>query len=97
MQIPNPNTRLLETEKGQERVRKARERIDAGRRQRAPAGEAVPAIEDGAAEGAVAAEPVLLGRPEPDSEMPAGEAAGEPEARVAPRELESREEAREPK
>ena len=90
-------TKLLETEEGQERVRKARERIDAGRRQRAPAGEAVPAIEDGAAEGAVAAEPVLLGRPEPDSEMAAGEAAGEPEVRVAPRELESREEAREPK
>ena len=54
-------------------------------------------IEDGAAEGAVAAEPVLLGRSEPDSEMAAGEAAGEPEVRVAPRELESGEEAREPR
>ena len=92
-------TRLLETEKGQERVRKARARVDAGRRQReAPGGgDEIPAIEDGAAEGAVAEEPVLLGRPEPDSEMAAGEAAGEPETRSAPRELESREEAREPK
>ena len=80
--------KLLESEEGSERVRKAQERKEAGRQPREAA--AVPAIEAGE-------EPVLEGRPQPDAEMAAEEAAGAPLESDAPRELERREEEREPK
>ena len=80
--------KLLESEEGSERVRKALERKEAGRQPREAA--AIPAAEAGE-------EPVLEGRPQPDAEMAAEEAAGAPLERIAPRELERREEEREPK
>ncbi|CAE7031422.1 unnamed protein product [Symbiodinium sp. CCMP2592] len=77
---------LQKTEDGKARIDAARARLDAGRR---------PKNQGGAPAAAAAANaPVLVGAPEPDAEMAAGEAAGEPEPRGAARELQEREDVR---
>ena len=77
---------LMKTDEGKRRIDSAKSRIEAGRRPKEPR------VEGGAGVVAeIAAEPVLAGTPEPDAEMAAGEAVGEPLERIAPRELEDRE------
>ena len=77
---------LMKTDAGKERIEKAKARVEAGRRPKAPR------CEGGDAEAVDAADvPALVDRPEPDAEMAAGEAAGEPLDRVAPQELMERE------
>ncbi|CAE7546001.1 unnamed protein product [Symbiodinium natans] len=77
---------LQKTEEGRARIEAVRDRLNAGRRPK-PGG--------GAPEAVVAANaPVLVGAPEPDAEMAAGEAAGEPLERNVAKDLREREEAR---
>ena len=77
---------LQKTEEGRARIEAVRDRLNAGRRPK-PGG--------GAPEAVVAASaPVLVGAPEPDAEMAAGEAAGEPLERNVAKDLREREEAR---
>ena len=101
----NPECRLRiqrelnKTPEGQERIKRAKARVEAGKRPRAAGAEegAAPpaAIAGGAEPPAAEGVPALQDRPPADDEMAAGEAVGEPieDARV-PDELKRREELR---